>query len=287
MASIRDELNISEERYIEIKKMAYQYYEQYNSLERPYRRKFLDALPDLDTRMETDILLCTLLFPDTKALISLGKGGLMSALGKQAKADDNITSHNVTTKAFEYAVFKTKELIDAGKLKFMDEISYPDDSIPDKEYVETKETALKVLERFNELSLMDKSKIIQQACTTNTYQAKIQISTLLIPNDLLLAKQLQKNSIEDIAAYYKVPVSVIEFKKEEYEKQATFMLIDDGKLSLIKSNRVWHHDIYGQMDLINGLWDQSFYKEIENSAYEKINSSLKGLFDKPITKVIK
>jgi hypothetical protein len=287
MAAIKEDFNISEARYIKIKRMAYEYYKDFNSLDRPYRRKFLDALPDLDTKTETEILLCTLLFPDTSDLIELGTGELMAELGRRAKGDDNITMRNITSKAVEYSVLKTRELIRAGKLKVMDDISYPDDSISDKEYIQTKRSALKVMEQFTGLSLVDKCTLIQQACQTNTYEARIQISTLLIPNDLLLIKQLERNSVDDIAAYYKVPVSLIEFKQEEYEKQATSMLFEDGKLTEFKSNRIWYHDDSSEMDFVNGLWNQGFYQAVEDDVYEKIQSSLKGLFDKPITKGIK
>jgi len=287
MAAIKDDFNINVDRYIEIKQMAYQYYEKYNSLDRPYRRKFLDALPDLETKTETGILLCSLLFPDTSDLIELGNGELVSELSRRAKNDDNITFHNITTKAVEYSVLNTRELIKSGRLKVMDPISYPDDSITDREYIQTKKSALKVVEQFTELSLIDKCTLIQQACQTNTYHAKIQISTLLIPNDLLLMKQLKHNSVDDIATYYKVPVSLIEFKQEEYAKQATAMLFEDEKLIEFKSNKVWYHGDSSGIDLIGDIWNQGFYQGVENDAYQKIQSSLKGLFDKPITKGIK
>ena len=41
--------HISEERYIEIKQMAYKFYEEYNKLDRVSRKKYLDALPKLNT----------------------------------------------------------------------------------------------------------------------------------------------------------------------------------------------------------------------------------------------
>ena len=40
MANIKDEFNISEERYIEIMEMAYQYYGQYNNLENIIEENF-------------------------------------------------------------------------------------------------------------------------------------------------------------------------------------------------------------------------------------------------------
>lgn len=286
MANIKDEFNISEERYIEIKEMAYQYYGQYNNLERPYRRKFLDALPGLNTRAETDILRCTLLFPDTEYLLEIPKGKIYSELAKMANQDDNTTTHDVTIKTFEYSMFNVRELVANGKLKVMDEISYPEDSISDKEYIETKISALKVIPQFYELSLMEKVKLIGKACQTDTYQARIQIATLLIPNDRLLMQQLSNNTVEEIAKYYKVPTSVIEFKQDEYGRQGTDMLINDGRLGEFKLRRVWHKDPLDN-ELINKLWDQSFYASIENEAYQKINSSLEGLFAKPITKILK
>ena len=287
MAAIKDDFNISEERYIEIKKIAYEYYRTFNSLGRTYRRNFLDALPDLKTKTETEIVLCTLLFPDTSDLIELGNGELVAELSRRAKDDENITFHNITSKAVEYSVLRTRELIKEGKLEIMDDISYPDNSIRTKDYIHTKKLALDVVEQFAGLSLVDKCTIIQQACQTNTYEARIQVATLLIPNDLLLIKQLEKNSIADIAAYYHVPVSLIEFKKEEYAKQDTKTLLEDGKLTQLKPNRIWYHNDSSETAFINGIWDQSFYKKVEHDAYENIQSSLKELFDKPITKRIK
>ncbi|MBQ7137280.1 MAG: hypothetical protein IJO43_04825 [Bacilli bacterium] len=286
MGANKQETNISEERYAEIKKTAYKYYQQYNLLPRCDRKSFLDSLPKLNTEEEDAILRCTLLFPDTEDLIGLDRARFFPSLLKMGKQDDNVTFKDVVFKSKEYSIYNTRELIRSKKLQTMDELSYPDQYISDKEYIETKVLALDVVSRFCELSLPEKAQIVTQACQTDTYQAKIQIATLLIPNDMLLMQQLENNSIEEIANYYKVPSSVIEFKMEEYDTQRTSMLINNGSFGEFKSVRVWHRESL-DTSIIANLWDQSFYQGIENDAREKINNSLEGLFGKPVTKTMK
>jgi len=286
MSINRQETKIDENRYIEIKNMAYKYYQQYNLLSRRDRKAFLDSLPKLDSKEEDSVLRCTLLFPDTEGLITANREQFFPILSRMGKCDDNISFRDVVFKQQEYSTYNTKELIASKKLQTMDELSYPDEYISDKEYIETKVLALDFVPQFYELSLPQKAQLIEQACETDTYQAKIQVATVLIPNDVLLMQQLETTPVEDVANYYKVPLSVIEFKIKEYNTQRTSILINNRSLVEFKSGRVWHKESL-DTTLISSLWDQNFYQGIEKNAQENINNSLEGLFGKAITKSIK
>ena len=63
-----NESKIDQDRYIELKQKAYDYYRQYNSLDRVLRKSYIDALPEMDTPFETMLVRNTLLFPDTEVL---------------------------------------------------------------------------------------------------------------------------------------------------------------------------------------------------------------------------
>lgn len=269
---------IEEKRYIEIKKLAYGYYEKYNSLERVSRKSFLDALPPLNSALEACILRNTLLFPDTEELLcTKTKGELMDVLVKIAQNEDNIDNHNIMQKASEYNNQKTKKLILEGKLKVMDKISYSDDSISQREYLSLKEEALMFFNsEFDDMSLRQKVQAIGICCEEETYQTQIQLATLIIPDDARLMRGLKTHNEEQLAAYYKVPVSVIHFKAIEYERQGTSDLLKDGKLLTIDAANSWYRS--ADDEVISGIWDQSFYKEIENKDLKKAESHLSKMY---------
>lgn len=269
---------IEEKRYIEIKKLAYGYYEKYNSLERVSRKSFLDALPPLNSALEACILRNTLLFPDTEELLcTKTKGELMDVLVKIAENEDNIEKSNIMEKASEYNKQKTKDLIQEGKLKVMDKISYSDDSISQREYISLKEEALMFHEEFDNMSLKKKVQVIGICCEEENYQAQIQLATLLIPDDARLMRGLKTHSEEQLAAYYKVPVSVIRFKTIEYDRQGTSDLLENGKMLTIDATGSWP-GISADDEVISGIWDQSFYKEIENKDLKKAENHLSKMY---------
>lgn len=268
---------IEEKRYIEIKKLAYGYYEKYNSLERVSRKSFLDALPPLNSALEACILRNTLLFPDTEELLcTKTKGELMDVLVKIAENEDNIEKINIMEKASEYNKQKTKDLIQDGKLKVMDKISYSDDSISQREYISLKEEALMFHEKFDNMSLREKLQVIGICCEEVNYQSQIQLATLLIPDDARLMRGLKTHNEEQLATYYKVPVSVIHFKTIEYERQGTGDLLEEGKLLTIDAANSWYRS--ADDEVISGIWDQSFYKEIENKDLKKAESHLSKMY---------
>lgn len=270
---------VAEDRYIEIKKLAYDYYEKYNSLERVSRKSFLDALPPLNSALEACILRNTLLFPDTEELLcTKTKGELMDVLVKIAENEDNIDNHNIMQKASEYNNQKTKKLILEGKLKVMDKIKYLDDSISQREYLSLKEEALMFFNsEFDDMSLRQKVQAIGICCEEENYQAQIQLATLLIPDDARLMRGLKTHSEEQLAAYYKVPVSVIRFKTIEYDRQGTSDLLENGKMLTIDATGSWS-GISADDEVISGIWDQSFYKEIENKDLKKAENHLSKMY---------
>lgn len=276
MTTLKDDVNISEERYIEIKKLAYKYYEEYKKLDSYSRKQFLKTLPMLSLQFENNILINTLVLPDTEYLVNVKKDKLISTLSQIAKNQDDITDINITAKLIEYSKFNTKELIQNGKLKIMDEINY-DNCINVKEYKELKNSTIDFMQEFYELPLRKKVKLINKACKTETYQAQIQVATLLIPNDNVLMEQLKVSSVSDVADCYKVPESLINFKLEEYNRQKTELLIQDGSINKVKYNRVWYKDLFDD-SIIDRLTNQSFYQSIENNHISTVNDTLEVMF---------
>ena len=94
--------SLSEERYIELKKLAYDYYDKYNELDRVSRKDFLDSIPSLNTHFEDLIVRTTLLFPDTEDLLKISKGSLHNVLKEIANNEDGITNEDVLAKIVEY-----------------------------------------------------------------------------------------------------------------------------------------------------------------------------------------
>lgn len=268
---------IEQDRYVEIKKMAYYYYKVYNSLDRVSRKKILQALPELNTPFETAVLRNTLLFPDTKELLSTPKEALYKVLRNFASINDGITREDMMTKYLEYGMQGTSKLFQNGLLEVMDDLNYPDNSISEKEYLSTKKEAFELLDEFTNIPLNKKVRFIEQCLDENSYQIQIQISTLLIPNDKLLVAQLNKYSVSELADYYQVPTSVIQFKKEEYVKQETIELINQNKLPQAQPKYLW---CKAELDdgIIDKIWDQSFYRGIEQEYIDKANSVLEKMF---------
>jgi len=277
MASIVEEAKIGQERYVEIKKMAYTYYEQFISLDRASRKEFLDNLPSIGTAFENDILINTLLFPDTEQLLTIPKGHLYSVLGKIANNEDYITDHNINAKIVEYSTQNISELIQDGKLQVMDGVRYTDSSISDKQYKSLKDSAVNFVETFHSLPLNEKVELICGGCAHSSYQEQIQIATLLIPNDKELIEQLKNASTSDIANYYMVPESLINFKVEEHKKQNTEELIKEGQLNTVKSNRIWYSDSLND-GMPYMLWDQGFYQKVEENLINKSSAAIEGMF---------
>lgn len=276
---INDESKIPQERYIELKQKAYNYYEQYNSLDRKSRKSFLDTLPEMSTPFETAILRNTLLFPDTEELLMAPKGALYRVLNKITNENDDITKEDMMAKYLEYSMQQTQILVKKGFLKVMDNISYPDNSINVRDYISLKKEALDISDQFMNLSLRKKVRFILRCAEEKNYQSQIQVSTLLIPNDTLLMKQLEGSSINQLANLYGVPSSLIEFKKEEYEKQDTSSLITQGKFTPSNLTQPWYKDGIDE-GMINQIWNQSFYQKIEQEYISNANSALENMFGK-------
>lgn len=268
---------ISKDRYIEIKRIAYSYYEQYNKLDRRSRKSFLEALPELESQMETAILRNTLLFPDTEELLMTPKGKFKRTLNLIADNEDNITSKDVTYKSLEYGSQNIHKLIEQGQLKVMEGLKYPDHSVSEKEYLSLKRESLSYVREFFDCELAVKVKLIADCINETEYQQLIQVSTLLIPNDRVLMEQLSKASIEELANYYKVPVAVINFKVEEYNRQDTKELFEEGIMQPIKMSRLWYKSPIGD-EALETIWDQNFYKEIEESQLSQANKLLSNMF---------
>lgn len=272
-----NESKIDQDRYIELKQKAYDYYRQYNSLDRVLRKSYIDALPEMDTPFETMLVRNTLLFPDTEELLTTPKEALYRVLNKFARDNDFITKEDMMTKYLEYRMQDTQDLVKTGLLQVMEDISYPDNSISNREYLFLKEEAMEISDEFQNLPLSKKVKFIVQCCEDSDYQTQIQLSTLLIPNDQLLINQSNKYSDDELASYYSVPTSLINFKKEEYNKQDTLELINEDKLLQPKSNHFWYKD--GVDDgMISKIWTQKFYREIEQEYIARANVALDKMF---------
>ena len=269
--------HISEERYIEIKQMAYKFYEEYNKLDRVSRTKYLDALPKLNTPFENLILRTTLLFPDTPAVLKTSRGAVYNIFKTIAANEDNITNDDLMAKRMEYSTQKIHQLIQEGTLKVMEEPTYPDHSISEKEYISIKEDAIQASKEFTSVDLPRKKKFIESIAADTSYQTNIQLATLLIPNDVQLMQEMTQYSDERLAGKYKVPVKLIEFKKHEYEYQGTKNLIEEQKITRVTTNKIWFQS---ELDdrILDGIWDQSFYRGIENNQFKSIEQTLDKMY---------
>src|SRR5699024_5693116 len=112
-----------------------------------------DTLPEMSTPFETAILRNTLLFPDTEELLMAPKGALYRVLNKITNENDDITKEDMMAKYLEYSMQQTQILVKKGFLKVMDNISYPDNSINDRDYISLKKEALDISDQFMNLSL--------------------------------------------------------------------------------------------------------------------------------------
>lgn len=271
------ESRISEERYIEIKQMAYKFYDEYNKLDRVSRKKYLEALPKLNTQFESLILRTTLLFPDTQDVLKTSRGAVYNIFKTIASNEDNITSEDLMAKRVEYSTQRIHQLVQEGTLKVMEEPTYPDHSISEKEYINIKEEAINASKEFPSIDLFKKKKFIELVALDNTYQTNIQLATLLIPNDTQLMDDINNYSVEQLAEKHKVPVKLIEFKKYEYEYQGTENLINEGKITKVTTNKVWFQS---ELDdrVLDGIWDQSFYRGIENNQFKSIEQTLDKMY---------
>lgn len=273
--------SLSEERYIELKKLAYDYYDKYNELDRVPRKDFLDSIPSLNTHFEDLIVRTTLLFPDTEDLLKISKGSLHNVLKEIANNEDGITNEDVLAKSVEYSTQRVKELINEGKLKVMERIKYPETSISEKEYVALKKEALKYRKAFLGLSIVKKSEMIEECAKDASYQECIQLATLLIPNDSKVISMMKNHSNLEIADKYNVPVSVIEFKRHEYNYQGTEKLIEKGLFEKSQDDALWNSSDLDD-SFIDAIWDQSFYKGIEEEQQQQVTKNLVKIYSKAI-----
>ncbi len=273
--------SLSEERYIELKKLAYDYYDKYNELDRVSRKDFLDSIPSLNTHFEDLIVRTTLLFPDTEDLLKISKGSLHNVLKEIANNEDGITNEDVLAKSVEYSTQRVKELINEGKLKVMERIKYPETSISEKEYVALKKEALKYRKAFLGLSIVKKSEMIEECAKDASYQECIQLATLLIPNDSKVISMMKNHSNLEIADKYNVPVSVIEFKRHEYNYQGTEKLIEKGLFEKSQDDALWNSSDLDD-SFIDAIWDQSFYKGIEEEQQQQVTKNLVKIYSKAI-----
>lgn len=273
--------SLSEERYIELKKLAYDYYDKYNELDRVSRKDFLDSIPSLNTHFEDLIVRTTLLFPDTEDLLKISKGSLHNVLKEIANNEDGITNEDVLAKSVEYSTQRVKELINEGKLKVMERIKYPETSISEKEYVALKKEALKYRKAFLGLSIVKKSEMIEECAKDASYQECIQLATLLIPNDSKVISMMKNYSNLEIADKYNVPVSVIEFKRHEYNYQGTEKLIEKGLFEKSQDDALWNSSDLDD-SFIDAIWDQSFYKGIEEEQQQQVTKNLVKIYSKAI-----
>lgn len=273
--------SLSEERYIELKKLAYDYYDKYNELDRVSRKDFLDSIPSLNTHFEDLIVRTTLLFPDTEDLLKISKGSLHNVLKEIANNEDGITNEDVLAKSVEYSTQRVKELINEGKLKVMERIKYPETSISEKEYVALKKEALKYRKAFLGLSIVKKSEMIEECAKDASYQECIQLATLLIPNDSKVISMMKNHSNLEIADKYNVPVRVIEFKRHEYNYQGTEKLIEKGLFEKSQDDALWNSSDLDD-SFIDAIWDQSFYKGIEEEQQQQVTKNLVKIYSKAI-----
>lgn len=277
--------SISQERYIELKEMAYRFYEEYNSLDRQARRSYLEVLPQFDNPVENSIIRTTLLFPDTLELLTAKPAELSKMLKKQGSDLDDATGRDLVFKVNEYQLMGTYQLVTDGKLKVMDELKHEDCSIIEKVYLSLKNEALEARDEFLKLDLSQKVKFVKSITEDINYNTQIQLATLLIPDDAKLIEQLKRNSVADLATYYKVPESLIEFKKDEYSMQGTKTVIPKFKISKTSTplSKLWYKDDL-EADLIPKIWDQSFYRGIETEHMNNIEADLSKIYAKPTTK---
>ena len=87
--------------------------------------------------------------------------------------------------------------------------------------------AYETLILHNTLLLTDTEELLN-ASNSHLYWVLKKYQRIMI---ILKMAQLQTNSIEEVAMYYMVPESVINFKKIEYDRQDTIELIREKKLS--------------------------------------------------------
>ena len=271
------EAKLEEDEYIRIKRIAYNYYEKYKNLDKKMRREFLNSLPELDLPIKTLIVKNTLLFPDTVSLLKMPKGKLLGHLLKLSQQIDGVENINVSAKQLEYLLQNPQKLVAEGKLSVMEELNYPKECISDKEYLILKKEALAHHNNMFELQLIEKDRLVEKCLEKNSYQTKIQLATLLIPNDKLFMEELEHNSMEQLSGKYRVPVELIEFKQQEYINQDTKKILEQGKLPTNVQNRLWFSSNFDD-GVVDILWDQSFYRNVENDIIGKINDNLANMY---------
>lgn len=240
---------LPKEEYVEVKRLAYTYYEQYKNLTIEEKTQFIDDLPSLNNQVKDEIVKNTLLIPDTKELISAASKHLYSSVEKVTTTLPSVTQEQMTSKMLEYRANNTHKLVEQGILMTMEESN----SINEKTYLEIKTVQQKIHEIMKAKPLNMQRHIIGEYITDQSYEGKIKLATLLIPNDQKLMQELTTFSIEELADKYKVTPGVIEFKQEEYTRQNTEELIAKGKMPKPTTTRLWYQSELDD-DIIRYLW---------------------------------
>lgn len=277
MAIKLNEFDIPKKEYINIKKLAYEYYEIYKNLSRKEQRNFLHNIKELDSPAKTLILKNTLIFPDTEKLLTTPQGKLNKYLKYLLNDEPEIIENSIMGKQLEYSMQNTQQLVAEGTLLVMEEKQYAIEDIGIKKYHNLKQEALSNYSCFSKLALSKKLELLEGCIGDWNYEDKIQLSTLLLPNDAELMQEMNGNTLEEIASKYKLPVELLEFKQQEYELQDTQTLIQMGKLKNNFRNVPLDYDEKNDF-IIESVWNQSFYKSIQKELVKGINSKLTNMY---------
>lgn len=274
-----NDIQMPQEEYIEVKKLAYNYYEQYKNLTRREQEVFLNSMKELDTPIKTLILKNTLIFPDTKELLAMSSGRMGNYLQKLYPDEVSQNGSSIILKQVEYSVFGTQQLVADGILSVMEDKQYAPEDIGIGRYKELKEEALKCFKEFFELNLSQKTSFIQSCTDDWNYEDKIQLATLLLPNDIALMNEMEEYPLVKIASKYKLPIEILEFKKSEYELHNTRKIIETNGINYNFKNKPLGHD---EMDnsAMGEIWDQTFYNDIKENFVYTINSKLSKMYGK-------
>ena len=96
-----------------------------------------------------------------------------------------------------------------------------------------------------------------------------------------MISMMKNHSNLEIADKYNVPVSVIEFKRHEYNYQGTEKLIEKGLFEKSQDDALWNSSDLDD-SFIDAIWDQSFYKGIEEEQQQQVTKNLVKIYSKAI-----
>lgn len=273
-----NDIKLQDEDYIKVKKIAYEYYETYKKLSKKEQKNFLDNIK-MNSPVEEMVLKNTLIFPDTEQLLSISQSRLLNHLKRLARGESHIEETNVLMKTFEYSLQNTQQLVADGLLSVMEEKKYAAEDIGVTKYLRLKNEALKCYPYFYEVELSKKYEFIENCAANWSYEDKIQLSTVLLPNDAELMVELENYSLVELSEKYKLPVELFIFKKQEYSLQDTKSLIETKKIKSQYNNLPLDYD---EMDnsIVDKLWDQRFYKDVKIALVCNINNKLSKMYFK-------